>query len=118
MAIDPARKIGWAACWPSEEPVFGSFATGPPGSEVGSQLLIFRRWLVGRLDEFRPAHLWYMRPIKLQHDDANRLERKFGFAAIIQVEAGDRGISCKTAEDASVVAFFTGRARYGTKEMR
>lgn len=91
---------------------------GRAGSSVEHQLLAFRRWFVERLDEFQPKHVWYMRPIRTQHDNTNRLERLFGFAAIIRVETLERGIACESAEDASVIAFFTGRARWGTKEMK
>ena len=118
MALDTARRVGHAYCFPGEPPIFGSFATGRPGSDVGTQLVAFRRWFVGKLDELQPRHVWYLRPIRTQFDNTNRLERLFGFATIIRVETLDRGLSCESAEDATVIGFFTGRSRWGTEDMK
>lgn len=85
---------------------------------MADQLVTFHRWLVGQIEALAPRHIWYMRPIHMQHDDTNRLERLFGMPAIVQVMARERGIGCESAEDLTVVKFFTGRARFGDKTMK
>lgn len=111
---DLSLKTGWAYGYPGDAPIFGSISLGRQNSTIDERLVFLRRWLVERIDEWQPKHIWFMRAIRMQHDNNDRLEQLFGYPTVIMLEARERGISWCRMSDATVISEFTGQNDWST----
>jgi hypothetical protein len=112
LAIDPARRLGWACAIPGEVLVFGhkDLATiGAKPGEIGKSLRIFLTWL---LDNTQPDLLVYEQPWL---SSKFRFETGFallGIAFTIDTVAEERGIEYASILALEAVKALTGRAKF------
>ena len=119
LALDLARRVGFAFAAAGETPVWGSQSMGPAGGSVGELLLPFEDWLLDRIGAWSPRFVCYLTPMLLRHDVPSTLQKKFGQAGIVdlvcaRLARGGRDIKAYQCSDSTVTKFVTGKGgRFG-----
>ena len=110
LALDLARKTGWAYGVPGAPPVFGSRTFGDPGISLGPLMVKFADWLDVKLGQCQPSYVAYEMFFANRKD--NRAA-KLHFALHGQVARAChlRGLPCNEVSQGDWRKHFLGRAK-------
>jgi Holliday junction resolvasome RuvABC endonuclease subunit len=106
IGFDLATQVGWCAGDGSRSLVVGSFRLPATGANVGAYLLEARTFFRIVLQRFRPAHVVYEAPVRVENQ---ALQIKLhGLPGILEMECVERGITVAMVYPSTIKAKLAG----------
>lgn len=119
LTLDLATCTGF--CFGSAEtgarPTIGHVDLPKTGSNVGSYLISYENWLVGKLAEVEPLLIVFEAPILMGRDSSAVTRKLHALPGITEVVAIRAGIECAEVNLASIKKALTGKGNAKKPEM-
>lgn len=138
IALDIATAVGWASGRPGDEPEWGARNFAGKGG-TGEVVAKFRAWINERCYTLKPTLVVFESPyvpvpraarfVRAGTDPASAppgpppmnplvLRRLLGMIATVEAVCFELRIPCAESTSAEITKFFTGRARWGSREAK
>jgi hypothetical protein len=118
LTIDIATTSAAAFAVTGERPLWCHERFGKPGASAGEVGARFEYWLESLAAEHLPGYLIFESPFARPPLRDVVIRRLYGMAMVAEVVGHRRGMAVREVDTPSVAKFFTGQARWGSREAK